>query len=222
MLREPSVTPREPSVKPREPSVTPREPSVKSERAQRDSERAQRESKEGRIEFAVDGMMQPFPPQKKEAEVAERGITKAIRSRILHWNQHATIIAGRFGSGKSVALEEALRGMQGVYVHIVKDKDWEKSLFTMSLGLDNLDMLKECPAPGQKAEPGVTPHPRIGHSSNNEGRRDVGDFGCFVFDSLGWQAWICSFHLRQDSVVGQFAGTRRDPKTQPPCFAVLR
>ena len=86
-------------------------------------------------------MMQPFPPQKKEAEVAERGITKAIRSRILHWNQHATIIAGRFGSGKSVALEEALRGMQGVYVHIVKDKDWEKSLY-YDLGLDNLDMLK--------------------------------------------------------------------------------
>ena len=112
-----------------------------AERAQRDSERAQRESKEGRIQAAVDGMMQPFPPQKKEAEVAERGITKAIRSRILHWNQHATIIAGRFGSGKSVALEEALRGMQGVYVHIVKDKDWEKSLY-YDLGLDNLDMLK--------------------------------------------------------------------------------
>ena len=71
-----------------------------SERAQRDSERAQRESKEGRIEFAVDRVMQPFPPQKKEAEVVERDIMKAIRRRILHWNQHATIIAGRFGSGK--------------------------------------------------------------------------------------------------------------------------
>ena len=115
-----------------------------SERAQREreSERAQRESKEGRIEFAVDRMMQPFPPQKKKAEVAERGITKAIRRRILHWNQHATIVAGRFGSGKSVALEEALRGMQGVYVHIVKDKDWEEALYK-SLRMDDLGMLKE-------------------------------------------------------------------------------
>ena len=128
-----------------------------AERAQRDSERAQRESKEGRIQAAVDGMMQPFPPQKKEAEVAERGITKAIRSRILHWNQHATIVAGRFGSGKSVALEEALRGMQGVYVHTVEDKDWKESLFTMSLRMDDLGMLKECPAPGQRAEPGSQP-----------------------------------------------------------------
>ena len=48
------------------------------------------------------------------------------------------------------------------------------------------------PAPGQRAEPGVNPHPRTGHSSNNEGRRDVGDFGCLVFDSLGWQAWTQS------------------------------
>ena len=111
------------------------------ERAQRDSERAQRESKEGRIEFAVDRVMQPFPPQKKEAEVVERGIMKAIRRRILHWNQHATIIAGRFGSGKSVALEEALRGRQGVYVHKVRGNDWEEKLYE-DLNLDNELMLE--------------------------------------------------------------------------------
>ena len=194
-----------------------------SERAQRDSERAQRESKEGRIEFAVDRMMQPFPPQKKEAEVVERGIIKAIRLRILRWNQHATVIAGRFGSGKSVALEEALRGMQGVYVHAVEDKDWKEALYKSlrQLAHGRPRHVEGSPAPGQKAEPGVNPHPRIGHSSNNEGRRDVGDFGCFVFDSLGCRHGY-GFHLRQDSVVGQFAGTRRDPKTQPPCFAVLR
>ena len=96
----------------------------------------------GRIEFAVDRMMQPFPPQKKEAEVVERGIIKAIRLRILRWNQHATVIAGRFGSGKSVALEEALRGMQGVYVHTVEDKDWKEALYK-SLRMDDLGMLKE-------------------------------------------------------------------------------
>ena len=127
-----------------------------SERAQRDSERAQRESKEGRIEFAVDRMMQPFPPQKKEAEVVERGIIKAIRLRILRWNQHATVIAGRFGSGKSVALEEALRGMQGVYVHAVEDKDWKEALYK-SLHMDDLGMLKEALRLVRKRNQGSTP-----------------------------------------------------------------
>ena len=127
-----------------------------AERAQRDSERAQRESNEGRIEFAVDRMMQPFPPQKKKAEVAERGIMKAIRRRILHWNQHATIVAGRSGSGKSVALEEALRGMQGIYVHIVKDKDWEEALYK-SLRMDDLGMLKEALRLSQSGTRGQPP-----------------------------------------------------------------
>ena len=122
----------------------------------RDSERAQCESKEGRIEFAVDRMMQPFPPQKKEAEVVERGIIKAIRLRILRWNQHATVIAGRFGSGKSVALEEALRGMQGVYVHTVEDKDWKEALYK-SLRMDDLGMLKEALRLVRKRNQGSTP-----------------------------------------------------------------
>ena len=100
--------------------------------------------------------MQPFPPQKKKAEVAERGIMKAIRRRILHWNQHATIVAGRFGSGKSVALEEALRGMQGVYVHIVKDKDWEEALYK-SLRMDDLGMLKEALRLVRERNQGSTP-----------------------------------------------------------------
>ena len=128
-----------------------------AERAQRDSERAWRESKEGRIEFAVDRMMQPFPPQKKEAEVVERGIIKAIRLRILRWNGHATVIAGRFGSGKSVALEEALRGMQGVYVHTVEDKDWKEEALYKSLRMDDLDMLKEALRLVRKRNQGSTP-----------------------------------------------------------------
>ena len=112
-----------------------------SERAQRDSERAQRESDEGRIQAAADRMMQPFSPQKEENEVIERGVIKAIQQRILHWNEHATIIAGRFGSGKSVAVEDALRGRQGVYVHRVKGKDWEEKLYE-ALDLDNELMLE--------------------------------------------------------------------------------
>ena len=113
-----------------------------AKRAQLDSERAQRESDEGRIQAAVDRMMQPFSPHKEENKVIERGVIKAIQQRILHWHEHATIIAGRFGSGKSVALEEALRDRQGVFVHGVKDADWEEQLFKR-LGLDGPDMFEE-------------------------------------------------------------------------------
>ncbi|CAE7221653.1 unnamed protein product [Symbiodinium sp. CCMP2592] len=101
-----------------------------------------RESKEGRIEFAVDRMMQPFPPQKKKAEVVKRGIMKTIEERILRWDAHATIVAGRFGAGKSVAVEEALRDMQGVFVHQVDGSDWKEELFKR-LGLDGPDILEE-------------------------------------------------------------------------------
>ena len=111
-------------------------------RGRRDAKRAQRDSDEGRIQAAVDRMMQPFSPQKEENKVIERGVIKAIQQRILHWHEHATIIAGRFGSGKSVALEEALRDRQGVFVHGVKDADWEEQLFKR-LGLDGPDMFEE-------------------------------------------------------------------------------
>ena len=111
-------------------------------RGRREARRARRESNEGRTQAAADRMMEPFPPRKKKAEVAERSITDDIRHRILHWNQHATIIAGRFGAGKSVAVEEALRDMQGVFVHQVRGNDWEEKLYKR-LGLDGPDMLEE-------------------------------------------------------------------------------
>ena len=89
-----SGTPREPSVTPREPSGRPREPSGNLKRGIR-------------TQAAADRMMKPFPPQTKKAEVVQRGIMKTIEERILGWDQHATIVAGRFGAGKSVAVEEA-------------------------------------------------------------------------------------------------------------------
>jgi len=108
----------------------------------RDSERARRESNEGRTQAAADRMMEPFAPQKKKAEVVPRGIMKTISERIQDWDEHATIIAGRFGAGKSVAVEEALRDMQGVFVHQVDGSDWKEELFKR-LGLDGPDMLEE-------------------------------------------------------------------------------
>ena len=127
-----------------------------SERAQRDSERARRESNEGRTQAAADRMMEPFAPQKKKAEVVPRGIMKTISERIQDWDEHATIIAGRFGAGKSVAVEEVLRDMKGVYVHTVWDKDWASSLYH-DLGLDNLGMLQDALRLVKERNQGSTP-----------------------------------------------------------------
>ena len=186
--------------------------------ARREAERAQRESKEGRIQAAADCMMQPLSPQKKGNEVAGRRIIEDIRRRILHWNQHATIIAGRFGSGKSVAVEEALRDRQAVYVHIVKDEDWENSLYK-DLGLDKLGMLKDVLRLVKKRNRGSTPILALDIPRSAKEGATSATLVVLCLIRLG--AWA-AFHLCQDSLVGQFAGPRRDPKTQPPCFAVLR
>ena len=112
-----------------------------SERAKRDSERATRDSPEGRMEAAVKQIMQPYEPKTKKP-VVHRAIFEAIKQRIKHWESDATIIAGRFGSGKTVAVREALRGVQGVFVHPIQDADWKGKLFER-LGLTGPDMLEE-------------------------------------------------------------------------------
>ena len=93
------------------------------------------------MEAAVKQIMQPYEPKTKKP-VVHRAIFEAIRQRIKHWESDATIIAGRFGSGKSVAVREALRGVQGVFVHSIKGADWEDKLFKR-LGLTGPDMLEE-------------------------------------------------------------------------------
>ncbi|OLP95034.1 hypothetical protein AK812_SmicGene22840 [Symbiodinium microadriaticum] len=85
--------------------------------------------------------MQPYEPKTKKP-VVHRAIFEAIKQRIKHWESDATIIAGRFGSGKSVAVREALRGVQGVFVHSIEDADWKDKLFKR-LGLAGPDMLED-------------------------------------------------------------------------------
>ena len=182
-----------------------------SERAQRESERAQRESDEGRIQAAVDRMMQPFPPQKDENEVIGREVIKAIQQRILHWDEHATIIAGRFGSGKSVAVEEALRGRQGVFMHRVKGKDWEEKLYE-ALDLNNELMLETVLRKiGEKLGKPPVLVLDIPRSTKEGGGFEA--FGEVSLLLLRIPRHGLHLRLRQGFLVGQVAGARRDPKT---------
>ena len=109
-----------------------------------------------RVRRAAKTMMKPFRPELAKDRMAERDVVGSITERIENWTDHATIIAGRFGSGKTVALEAALRDRRGVYVHTVLDKDWVYSLYK-DLGLDNLGMLKDALRLVKKRNRGSTP-----------------------------------------------------------------
>ena len=97
----------------------------------------------GKVRRAVRQMMKPYEPNRRKEEVVDRNIIQRIADRIEHWQEHATIVAGRFGSGKSVALEEALRGLRGVYIHRVRGKDWEQELYKQLLGADDPNMFMQ-------------------------------------------------------------------------------
>ena len=84
--------------------------------------RAFQQTDAGKVRKAMAKMMKTFEPELAKTMVAEREVVERIETRLRSWKGHATIIAGRHGSGKSVALEEALRGRQGVYVHTVRTR----------------------------------------------------------------------------------------------------
>ena len=88
--------------------------------------RAFRDSPAGKIRAAVAKTMKPFEPTRKEDEVIKRPVMDTIKNRIKSWRCNATIIGGRFQSGKSVAVEEAWRGVRGVVRFTIKSADWEK------------------------------------------------------------------------------------------------
>ena len=69
-------------------------------------------------------------------------LNPALRQRIASWQQHATIIGGRYQSGKSVATEEALRGARGVVRFTIRSADWTDRM-CKHLGVDDEGLFKE-------------------------------------------------------------------------------
>ena len=103
---------------------------------------AWRSSARGRIHTAVAEVMKPFKPSNGEKEVIKRPVMGTIKDRIKSWKQHATIIGGRYLSGKSVAVEEALRGVRGVFRFTISKAEWEKMMYEQ-LNVDNIGMFKD-------------------------------------------------------------------------------
>ncbi|CAJ1446811.1 unnamed protein product, partial [Effrenium voratum] len=67
---------------------------------------------------------------------------RTIQKRVECWRQHATIIGGRYQSGKSVATEEALRGVRGVVRFSIESADWKRMMFE-ELKVENSGLFKE-------------------------------------------------------------------------------
>ena len=86
--------------------------------------------------------MKPFEPSRPQDEVIQRPVMGTIQKRIASWRQHATIIGGRYQSGKSVATEEALRGVRGVVRFSIESADWADRM-CKQLGVDDEGLFKE-------------------------------------------------------------------------------
>ena len=115
---------------------------IQANEAKRSADEAFKASAEGKIQAAVEEVMKPFEPSNEEKEVIKRPVMGTISERIKSWKQHATIIGGRYLSGKSVAVEEALRGVRGVFRFTIKSAEWEKMMYEQ-LNVDNVGMFKE-------------------------------------------------------------------------------
>ena len=100
-----------------------------ADEAKRSADEAFKASPEGNIQQALAKAMEPFEPSRPQDEVIQRPVMESLRQRIASWQQHATIIGGRYQSGKSVATEEALRGARGVVRCTIESSDWKKMMF---------------------------------------------------------------------------------------------
>ena len=66
--------------------------------------------------LAVKKFMAPDEPAMSPNEAVRRKVVDDIKHRLQSWRQKsdATIVSGRYKSGKTVAVQEALRGMRRV------------------------------------------------------------------------------------------------------------
>ena len=111
------------------------------EEAKRSADQEFKASAEGKFQAAVAKVMKPFEPSKEEKEVIKRPVMGTISERIKSWDEHATIIGGRYLSGKSVAVEEALRGVRGVFRFTIENAEWKKMMYEQ-LNVDTVGMFK--------------------------------------------------------------------------------
>ena len=126
-----------------------------ADEAKRSADQEFKASEEGKIQAAVAKVMKPFEPSNEEKEVIKRPVMGTISERIKSWDEHSTIIGGRFLSGKSVAVEEALRGVRGVFRFTIERADWKDR---MCSGWPRNVQRRHEPCAGEAQGPSRQPH----------------------------------------------------------------
>ena len=105
--------------------------------------RTYRASDEGRIRQAVKKMLKPYPDP--EERVVPRDVMQKIKGIITAWSlqtKKTTIVTGRYQAGKTVAVNDALRGVRGVFQIRVRDAGWEEKMYK-ELGVGDYGMFKQ-------------------------------------------------------------------------------
>ena len=100
------------------------------------------EPQEVQMKRAVKEFLQPFHAASDHEIVVERDVTKMLRQHFAEWKGHATIVSGRRGSGKTWALQEALKNARGVAVFSLSRAQLPGEAIAAEFGLDFL-ALKE-------------------------------------------------------------------------------
>ena len=96
-------------------------------------------SDEYKVQRAVAKFMEPFVTKMPKRKVIHRKVMDTIANRVKTWDEHATIVSGRFQTGKTVAVEEVLHGARGIFKHTVESENWKKELYE-SLQVDGPGM----------------------------------------------------------------------------------
>ena len=100
-------------------------------------------SDEGRIRQAVKKMLKPYPDP--EERVVPRDVMQTIKGIITAWSRQTkrtTIVTGRYQAGKTVAVNEALRGVRGVFQFDVESAAWKEAMYK-KLRVNDEGMFKE-------------------------------------------------------------------------------
>ena len=97
------------------------------ERDRRQADEAFRTSDEYNIKQAVEKLLRPYEVTEPQKQVVERDVMDVVKRIISDWQPNAaTVVNGRYSAGKTVAVNEALRGVRGVFQFDIKSADWEK------------------------------------------------------------------------------------------------
>ena len=93
------------------------------------ADEAFRASDEYKIKQAVEKFLRPYEVTKPQKQVVKRDVIDIIKRIISDWQPNAaTIISGRHLAGKTVAVNEALRGVRGALQVSVQEANWKEEM----------------------------------------------------------------------------------------------